>query len=382
MDEHFDLVAWLARRRRMLDRQHAKAMAEHLTACEKCRQLDELATHLEAIALQNNQNGERKVADRCPEVETLALYFCGLLSFLKKRIVEQHLTGCESCRHVLAEMMRAETTTALNGEESVEPALPTDARSQWVAGPAEGPKHEGAAASSELAGISAPAPGQSALWITLKARWRQMDFRPHQMAVAAVALLLLTLTAGPKLIIWRSNATAQAGMKRLAELHEIRRGELRVAGDFLPAELAPRSGDAAEEDAAVARLLQKSLWWKQNNPIAKRGLALLSYFSGDFATARQGLAELLASARNDAELWNDLGVVTEAVGDTALALECFNQALVSDATLAAAHYNLAVLLQKLGRRVEAQHAWQRYQQVQDDPAWRRRAAELAQENSR
>lgn len=61
MDEHFDLVAWLARRRRMLDGQKAKAMAEHLTACEKCRQLDELAAHLEAIALQNNQKGERKL---------------------------------------------------------------------------------------------------------------------------------------------------------------------------------------------------------------------------------------------------------------------------------------------------------------------------------
>lgn len=382
MDEHFDLVAWLARRRRMLDGQKAKAMAEHLTACEKCRRLDELAAHLEVIALQNYQKGERKVADRCPEVETLALYFSGLLPFLKKRRVEQHLAGCDSCRHVLAEMMRAESTTAVSGEESVEPALQSDSHSERVVGPAEGSKHESAAASSELTGIPAQAPGQSALWITLKARWRQMDFRPHQMAVAAVAVLLLTLTAGPKLIVWRSNYSAQAGMKRLAEHHEIRRGELRFAGDFLPAELAPRSGDSAEEDAAVARLLQKSLWWNQNNPIAKRGQALLSYFNGDFATARQGLAELLDSSRNEAGLWNDLGVVAEAAGDTTLALEYFNQALASDATLAAAHYNLAVLLQKLGRRVEAQRAWQRYQQVQDDPAWRRRAAERAQENSR
>ncbi|NUM66282.1 hypothetical protein HUU39_13515 [candidate division KSB1 bacterium] len=77
---------------------------------------------------------------------------------------------------------------------------------------------------------------------------------------------------------------------------------------------------------------------------------------------------MLDSSRNEAGLWNDLGVVAEAAGDTTLALE--------------AHYNLAVLLQKLGRRVEAQRAWQRYQQVQDDPAWRRRAAERAQENSR
>ncbi|NUM66283.1 zf-HC2 domain-containing protein [candidate division KSB1 bacterium] len=172
MDEHFDLVAWLARRRRMLDGQKAKAMAEHLTACEKCRRLDELAAHLEVIALQNYQKGERKVADRCPEVETLALYFSGLLPFLKKRRVEQHLAGCDSCRHVLAEMMRAESTTAVSGEESVEPALQSDSHSERVVGPAEGSKHESAAASSELTGIPAQAPGQSALWITLKARWR------------------------------------------------------------------------------------------------------------------------------------------------------------------------------------------------------------------
>ncbi len=382
MDEHFDLVAWLARRRRMLDGQKARAMAEHLSACEKCHQLDELAAHLEVIALQHHQKGERKAAGRCPEVETLALYFSGLLPLLKKRRVEQHVTGCDLCRHVLAEMMRTEFTTAAGGEESVEPALQTDTDSEWVASPAEGAKHESAAASRELAGIPAQAPEQSARWITLKARWRQVDFKPHQMAVAAVAVLLLTLTVGPKLIVWRSNYSAQAGMKRLAEHHEIRRGELRIAGAFMPAELAPRSGNSAEEDAAVARLLQKSLWWNQNNPIAKRGQALLSYFNGDFATAQQGLAELLESSRNDAELLNDLGVVSEAAGDTTLALEYFNQALASDATLAAAHYNLAVLLQRLGRRVEAQRAWLRYQQVQDDPAWRRRAAELAQENSK
>ncbi len=366
----------------MLDGQNAKAMAEHLTACEKCRQLDELAAHLEAIALQHPRNGERKISGRCLEVETLALYFSGLLPFLKKRRVEQHLAGCESCRHVLAEMMRAESTTAGGGEESVEPALQTDAPCGWAAEPAEGPKHESAAASNELAGIPAQAPGQSALWITLKARCREIDFRQHQMAVAAVAVLLLALTAGPKLIVGRSNYWAQAGMKRLAQHYEIRRGELRLAGGFMPAELAPRSGDSVEEDAAVAQLLQKSLWWNQNNPIAKRGQALLSYFHGDFATARQGLAELLESSRNDAGLLNDLGVVTEAAGDTTLALEYFNQALASDSTLAAAHYNLAVLLQRLGRRAEAQRAWLRYQQVQDDPAWRRRAAERAQENSR
>jgi len=366
----------------MLDGQKARAMAEHLSACEKCHQLDELAAHLEVIALQHNQKGERKAAGRCPEVETLALYFSGLLPLLKKRRVEQHVTGCDLCRHVLAEMMRTEFTTAAGGEEAVEAVLQTDTPSEWVAGPVEAAKHESAAASSELAGIPAQTPGQSAPWITLKVRWPQVDLRPHQMAVAAVAVLLLTLTAGPKLIVWRSNYSAQAGMKRLAEHHEIRRGELRIAGAFMPAELAPRSGDSAEEDAAVARLLQKSLWWNHNNPIAKRGQALLSYFNGDFATAQQGLVELLESSRNNAELLNDLGVVSEAAGDTTLALEYFNQALASDATLAATHYNLAVLLQRLGRRVEAQRAWLRYQQVQDDPAWRRRAAELAQEDSR
>lgn len=363
----------------MLDQQKAKTMAEHLVRCEKCRKLDELAACFVAIAPQHHPRSERKAAAPCPEVETLALYFSGLLPFFKKREVEEHLSNCATCRQVLAEVIRGEFASTDDCEKIVEPAVLESLQSEWHADLAEGARRACLTTDGERAGVSVRAHGQSEWLRALKTLWQQMDLRQHRFALAATAVLVLCLMAGPKLIAWRSNHLAQVGMKRLAEHYEIRQGELRMAGDFMPAELAPRSAAPAEENPAITQPFRKSLWWSHNNPIAKHGLALLSYFNGDFPAAGQGLRELLQNSHNDAALLNDLGVVSEAAGDTALALQYFNEAVARDSTSAAAHYNLAVLLQRLGRRQEAQRIWLRYQQMHDAPAWRARARKMQEE---
>jgi tetratricopeptide (TPR) repeat protein len=118
--------------------------------------------------------------------------------------------------------------------------------------------------------------------------------------------------------------------------------------------------------------------WEQS--VAKRALskktsnvfrAIVAAASAHFQAGRPAEAEsdyraALSIVPGDAVVRHNLGVAIAAQGHHRAAIDCFDEALKSDSSFAAAHYNRAVALLKLGETQEAMNAFGRTAAVEPE----------------
>jgi tetratricopeptide (TPR) repeat protein len=102
-----------------------------------------------------------------------------------------------------------------------------------------------------------------------------------------------------------------------------------------------------------------------------KGVALL--FLGKAADAERVLRLAAAAEPRNAACWNDLAVAELASGGRALA--ACDAAIAISPSLAAAHFNRAIALERLGRPAEAARAYRRSLSLETSPAWRKEIQE-------
>lgn len=379
MEQHFSLAAWVDRRRRLLEERQEQAMVDHLAKCGDCRQLDELAGHVERIAAKHKPEKPRAVTTACPDVATLGLYFVGELPFLQKRELERHLANCHNCRTALAHQIRLEAATATPEDEKLL-EIQTSADADFFVGKLAQRPELNAAANARSAVFSDLRGWGHALFYYLRDVWGQVIHLAPQYAVALAAFLVISVVGGRSFMILRSSSLAAAGMQNLEKHQEIRRDGFRLKGNFLPELMRTRGGEqlAGSREAAVAQF-ERSLWWNDENREAKRGRALALFFAGDFAASKNLISELLNDEPNNPVLLNDLGVLAAAENEEDLALRYFDRALQLNPEFVEARFNQAAVLQKLKRFEEAQAAWEHYAAMQDKVEWREVAEERKSE---
>lgn len=379
MEQHFSLTAWVDRRRRTLETRQEQAMLDHLANCEACRQLDELAGHVERIAAKHKPEKPRAVTTACPEVETLGLYFSGELPFLQKRELERHLATCHDCRTALARQIRLESATVTpEDEQPLDVPTPVDV-DDHVKRLARKPElntavYAGSSVFSDLRdrGLS--------LVSFLKDVFDEVYHLAPRHAAALAVFLVISFVGGRSFMMWRSNSLAAAGMQNLEQQREISRDGFRFTGNFLPELMRTRGEEQwAGSDQTAASQFEKSLWWNDGNREAKRGRALALFFAGDFAASKSLLSELHDQEPENPIILNDLGAVAAAEHEEEAALQYFERALQINPEFVEARFNQAAVLQKLKRFEEAQAAWKRYAEMQDKLEWREVAEERKSE---
>lgn len=378
MEQHFNLTAWVDRRRRSLEAREEQAIGDHLANCETCRQLDELASHIGRIAAKHKPEKPRAVTTACPEVETLGLYFAGELPFFQKRELERHLANCHDCRVALARQIRLEADTVTPEDEKLEVQTLVDA-DQHVKKLAQRPELNAAAQSASSGFADLRSRGLSLVSYLRDVLDEVLHVAPRY-AAAFTVFLVISFVGGRSFMLWRSNSLAAAGLQNLEKHQDISRDGFRLKGNFMPAISQTRGeGESDPGQQTAATQFEKSLWWNDDNREAKRGRALALFFAGDFAASQNLLSELLDGEPNNPIILNDLGAVAAAENEEEAALRYFEKALQINPEFVEARFNHAAVLQKLNRFEEAQAAWKRYAELQDTAAWRDVAEERKSE---
>jgi len=257
---------------------------------------------------------------RHPDVEIMTAFIDGKLGHQEVAEVATHLRGCADCRTVVTETARLER---------------------------------------EVEAAAAPAR------------------RPRQWWLAAAAVIALVSVSYP-LIHW--NARRQLGP--IVTLIDAAPADHRVIEPRLTgfpwARLqGPARGEAPPDPAdmksigAAGEVLQQTAGASSPKERHARGVAYL--LSGRPADGVTALAQAAAKS-DDAHLWSDLAAARYAsasdhAAELPLALAAADRALQLDPALAEAHFNRALILERLGLRDAAARAWRRYLEVDAGGPW-------------
>ncbi len=130
-------------------------------------------------------------------------------------------------------------------------------------------------------------------------------------------------------------------------------GDLQLAIDYCHAILA-RDGPRADIDFQLGELL-----YRLGQPIA----------------ARERYYAAIESDPEFVEARASLGCVLAETGQAELAVAAFRGALSLHEDYSETHYNLARLLDDLGREVESRHHWTRFLELAPDSPWANEATE-------
>jgi tetratricopeptide (TPR) repeat protein len=249
--------------------------------------------------------------ERCPDPSVLAAFIEGALEEGSFREVKIHAADCSECAMVIAESVRFVT------RERPRVARFRTNRSLW--------------------------------------RW-----------VAAVAALSAFA------ILWFVTARDPLErLKRLAADTGARPGEGRLDGFAYTPYVAQRSARSAVGDLSmeveVNRLVQSG--GTDARALHARGVALL--YAGDRKGGRRLLALATGRDPRNPVLWSDLAAaeIADPSGDGSLALVAAEHAIALSPALAAAHFNRAVALERLGRRAEAATEYARAVELDPSSRW-------------
>lgn len=253
-----------------------------------------------------------------PGAEIMAAFFEGKLSPHETAATAAHLRECADCRSIAGEMARFERE-----EEAV--AAPSWAGSWRV---------RSAAAVAAAVALLFPL-----------ARYVQLRTSPMATLVAAAPREHRPTVARVSGYPWARPPAAQRGPAVSPEELELR----GAAGKVLRR--------TANQDTAEAR--------------HAAGVAYL--LIGDPARSTERL-ERAAAGSKDARVWNDLAAALYAVGERRSdaypsALAAARQAIELSPDLAEAHFNRALILEKLKLHEEAAQAWQRYLELDPSSEW-------------
>jgi CHAT domain-containing protein len=206
---------------------------------------------------------------------------------------------------------------------------------------------------------------------------RSRGARVWRWPVAAAAALVIAI-AGAILLLPRADRTPAETLIAVAP-REHRSIEARLAGfPWARMKVPPRGGaplDPADLKlaGAVGDVLEQTAGDSSSASQHAAGVAYLL-----MARSSNSLAALerAASAAKDARFYNDLAAahytiatVEERASHLPLALQAVDRALLLDPALAEAHFNRALILQRLGVREQARDAWKRYLEIDPSSAW-------------
>jgi Flp pilus assembly protein TadD/TolB-like protein len=141
---------------------------------------------------------------------------------------------------------------------------------------------------------------------------------------------------------------AVSRVRLLSEADRLRPNDRRAAMEL------GRHYFAGRDDEQAARWLRKLRPEDRDHPEALFLLGVVESRLGRHGKAAEALRELLREVPLN-EAWNNLGVVEALRGRYAEAAEAFERAVQGDATDAEYAFNLAVALERLKRREEADH---------------------------
>jgi tetratricopeptide (TPR) repeat protein len=253
------------------------------------------------------------------DAELLAAFVDGQLEREELAAVTAHLASCEECRGVVGEAVAF-------GREVAQSASPGNSTAKWAI----------AAAVVLAVGIGARELRQPV------ERWRyRLAVGPLNRAFQATGRPLEPRLAG---FDWSEQ---EKGRDANGE------GGLKIAAGRILEELGPSQTVNGRHAAAVVRL------------------AL-----GNPRTAVEMLSAATSQAPHDAAALNDLAVAHYQTGihfrqpeEFSAALDAANRALQIDNTLPEAHFNRALILEKLGRKSEADAAWREYLGLDGESKW-------------
>lgn len=266
----------------------------------------------------------------CPAVETLAAFSDGRLTGNVHEETLRHVAHCAVCRSIVED-------TAL-----------FDADDEPVVVPHRAPRRR------RYAAVAAA------------------------VAVATLAGMLLYRPAGPWIRSYRDRRAIQ-GLVAAAPTR-FRSNEPRITGGFgwAPLRNSTRGRESSDPEqlkidgVAGAVLRDKRT---DDDPSHAAGVAYL--LSGHEREAADELSRAATQTPRDARILTDLGVALydRATGiphdpaGLARALEVTDGALRLDPGLPEAHFNRALILERLGRRDDAVAAWRAFLAVERDEAW-------------
>lgn len=268
--------------------------------------------------------------DHCPAAETLAAFSDGRLTGDVYEETLRHVAHCAVCRSIVE-------NTAL-----------FDADDEPVVVPHRAPRRR------RLVAVAAV------------------------VAAAALAGILLYRPAGPWIRSYRDRRAIH-GLVAAAPTR-FRSSEPRVTGGFrwAPLRNSTRGGETSDPeqlklDGAAGAVLRDRK--TDGDPSHAAGVAYL--LSGHEREAADELRRAATQSPRDAKILTDLGVALyngatstsrDAAG-LARALEVTDEALQLDPGLPEAHFNRALILERLGRRDDAIAAWRAFFAVERDAAW-------------
>ena len=263
----------------------------------------------------------------CPDAETLAAFLDNRLSEQERDIVAGHLAACEACYFTFTEAARMDIASA--GSPNV-------------------------------------------VW------WKR---RRVQAAVAGLAMAAsLALAVGLGVISWPSSEPELEGL--VAAVGTTRLVEPRLTGGFTHGPLPgiTRSGQplafSASPDVRIAAAKIDKNTTSQTAPPALRARAIAALMIGNVDAGVLALEQALLQDADDPQISSDLAAAYlirgRRQGDSAdwtKALAAADRAIANAPTLAEAHFNRALALERLGRTADARQQWQRYLEIDADSGW-------------
>lgn len=283
--------------------------------------------------------------ESCPDVETLAALAEGRLSEPIKAELEAHLADCEECLALVAEAKLAMV----------------DAPAATAAAPASSPPRVATIRSSATWRVAAAVTGLAA---ALLLAVRLMPFEPAE----------------------------PDPMKELsAAVGSERRTEARLSGDFaygplrIPRRGGPPEGNSESFKLLAAASLAQERAQKSDASADRQALGVAYVLLGRDDEAVRTLEQVAGRGDATAAQLNDLAAayVTRALhadrpDDWPRALEAAQRALEHAPGLAAALYNKALALERLGLEEAAKDAWRAYLNAEPSTDWQRPAREHLQ----
>jgi tetratricopeptide (TPR) repeat protein len=244
-----------------------------------------------------------------------------------------HLEHCDDCREVVATVVQAQGHLA--EVPTISPVPITDDASPALV---------------EQAGAR---------------QWR--SYWPWALAAAATAVLAVRFIGPPAPQLDPAAESDLATLTRAAGRERTIEGRLSLLADHLPLASPTRRAELAQtrfEPQAVAAQLAEAP--DLGSPEAGRRLraqhvaavaALLAGQADQAAAALEAALESTDDRRVQSRLLTDLSAARGALGEWSGALEAAQQALERDSPNPAGRFNLALALERLGRRDEATRAW-------------------------
>jgi Flp pilus assembly protein TadD len=283
-------------------------------------------------------------------MEDLAIYIDGRSTPAERASFEDHLQHCEDCYELFIDSART-----------------------LVADAAETPGEVLQPAASPLPKVvtfDAPVRSRARLWTAGLAA-------AAAIAVVAWGALRFEQSAGTRLPPEFDGLVAAVRDTRPAE------GRLAANFTYAPPPTTMRSAGTGrtltpEVEAAVARLQQSVAG--QSGTGALRSLGIAALVEGQLDAAVESLERAARSAPGDPAVLADLSAVylerarqPSGNDDAQRAYDAASRAIQADPAMQAARFNLALALERLGRRAEAQQAWRDYLTVDSQSAWAQEA---------